>query len=169
MPTITPAQAFLIGLIVSPSIFAASAYFTHANLRQIAGALVGALAYGAINFAWDRAAALAGWWQYPAYNLAGQLPLPIYAFSGLVYGGFGLIGWRITRRFGKKGLVIFLAAWSLWGFFHDVAGSYAFASSNLMVLGQGLAPLVADLLLYATCMACVLGSIRLISGPFSPT
>ena len=55
MFTLTPQEALLIGFIVAPNLFALCAYFTRANVRRIAGALVGAAAYGAINYGLDQA------------------------------------------------------------------------------------------------------------------
>jgi hypothetical protein len=119
-----------------------------------------------VQYAWDRVAALAGWWSYPAYETTGSLPMPlaIYLFSGLVYAGFGLVGWRIARRFGWKGGLAFLLIWSVWGLIHDTAGSVLFASSRLMVIGPGLIPRIADFLVYVTSMTSVLLVIRLIGG-----
>ena len=56
MFTLTPSHALLIGFIVAPILFALCAYFTGANVRRIAGSLVGAAAYGAINYGWDQVA-----------------------------------------------------------------------------------------------------------------
>ena len=95
-----------------------------------------------------------------------SMPAAIYLFSGLVYAGFSLIGWRITRRYGWIGLFAFLVAWSLWGYLHDKVGSSPFSSSQLIVIGTGAAPLIADILVYATGMASVLVTIRWIGGPF---
>ena len=169
MPVLTPDQVTLIGLIVAPAIFALCAYFTRANLRRTAGGLLGSLAYSLVQYAWDRAAAVAGWWSYPGYENTGGLPMPaaIYLFSGLVFGGFGLIGWRIARRFGWKGLLGFLAAWSVWGFALDHVGSSLFASSRLMEIGPDAMAHVADFLVYATCMAAVLLAIRVVGGPLN--
>ncbi len=168
MPTLTPAQALLIGLIVAPLMFSLCAYLTRASLRRAASGLVGVIAFSLVQYVWDRAAAVAGWWSYPGYGTTGSLPMPvaIYLFSGLVYAGFGLIGWRIARRYGWKGLLAFLAGWSLWGFIHDNAGSALFSSSRLMIIGPGAAARIADFLVYATCMASVLFAIRVTGGPF---
>jgi hypothetical protein len=168
MPVLPPEQAILIGYFVAPAIFALCAYLTRANLRRTASGLTGVFAFGLVQYAWDRVAAVTGWWSYPAYGTTGGLPMPIaiYIFSGLVYAGFGLVGWRVARRYGWTGLLGFLIAWSLWGFIHDTVGSALFSSSRLMVLGSGPAALVADFLVYAICMASVLLAIRVIGGPF---
>ncbi len=168
MPTVHPTQAILIGLIVAPAIFGLCAFFSRANIRRIASGLCGVVTFCVVQYAWDRVAGIAGWWSYPGYNTSTNMPMPavIYLFSGLVYAGFGLIGWRITRRYGWKGLLTFLFAWSLWGFIHDTVGSSLFSSSQLMVLGPGVTPLITDFLVYANCMASVLLTIRWIGGPF---
>jgi hypothetical protein len=168
MPTLTPSQAIQIGFIVSPALFALCAYFTRACLRRTTSALVGVIAFILVQFAWDRAAALTGWWSYPGYNTSAGMPMPvaIYLLSGMVYAGFGLIGWRIARRYGWSGLLAFLLAWSVWGYIHDTVGSSLFSNSQLMVIGTGIAPLIADFLVYATCMASVLLTMRWIGGPF---
>ncbi len=168
MPAISSSQATLIGFIVAPIIFTLCAYFTRAGLRRIASGLIGVLVFILIQYIWDRIAAIYGWWSYPGYATPSSLPMPvpIYLFSGLVYGGFGLIGWRIGRRFGWKGILVFLVAWSLWGFIHDIAGSSLFSSSQLMVIESGIAPRIADFLVYATCMVSVLLASRVVGGPF---
>ena len=168
MPAVSPTQAVFIGFIVAPAIFALCAYFTRAGLRRTASGLVGVLAFILVQYLWDRAAAIYSWWSYPAYATPGSrpMPIPIYLFSGLVYGGFGLIGWRVARRYEWKGLLAFLLAWSLWGFIHDTVGSSLFSASQLMVIGSGAAPRIADFLVYTACMASVLLAIRLVGGPF---
>jgi hypothetical protein len=94
------------------------------------------------------------------------MPVAIYILSGLVYAGFGLVGWRIARRVGWQGALAFLAAWSLWGFSLDTIGSALFSSSRLMVFGPGAAARIADALVYVTGMASVLLAIRVIGGPY---
>jgi hypothetical protein len=48
---------------------------------------------------------------------------------------------------------------------HDVVGSAAFASSNLMVFGQGIVPVLADWVVYATCGALAQLAMWLVAGP----
>ena len=77
----------------------------------------------------------------------------------------GLIGWRIVRRWGAKGSVGFLLFWAAYAVVHDYGGSKAFASSQLMVFGPGLLPIIAIILWYVTGNAAVLLAIRLVGGP----
>ena len=103
MPTLTPTLALTIGYIVTPILFALSAYFTRATPRRIAGALVGAVAYAALNIVWDRFAAARGWWVFP-FAPTWVETIPLYIPAGLVASGaFGLIGWRIIRRSTRSG------------------------------------------------------------------
>jgi hypothetical protein len=156
----------IIGVIVGPLLFVASVYLTGARGRQILGGAAGAVAYGLATFTWDRGAAIAGWWHYPFDPPATDQVLALDLIAGVVAGGaFGLLGWRLTGRFGWRGLAGFLVAWSIWGAVHDIGGSALFADSNLMIFNHGLGPVVADVLNYATCGALAQLAIRLVAGP----
>jgi hypothetical protein len=149
MPILTPSQALLIGFIVAPGLFLLCAYLTHASRRHILGAMVGASLYAFVNYVWDRAAAAFSWWTYPAWAASGQFPLTGYLLAGIVGGGaFGLVGWRIIRRWHWKGFAGFLLFWAVYAVVHDYGGSRLFASSRLMRFGVGPVPIVANMLWY---------------------
>ena len=151
MPILTSSQALLIGFVVAPALFVLCAYLTHATRRHILGAVVGVFLYAVVNYVWDRAASAFGWWTYPAWSANGQFPLIAYLLAGIVGGGtFGLVGWRIIRRWHWKGLVGYLLFWAIYALVHDYGGSRLFASSQLMVFGTGLVPIVADVVWYVT-------------------
>jgi len=84
MPTLAPIQALSIEFVVAPILFVASAYFTRADRRRIVGALAGALAYCALTYLWDRAAAAVGWWHYPYDPEIATKMLGLYVPAGLV-------------------------------------------------------------------------------------
>jgi hypothetical protein len=165
MPILAPQQALLIGFIVAPLLFGLSAYFTRANRRRIFAALLAGLAFGFGNLLWDQIAFRMDWWTYPAFQTITWW-MTLYIPSGLVAGGaFGLIGWRVTRRFGRTGFVLFILFWSLWGILHDFGGGAAFQSSNLMAFAAGPIPVIMDGILYATCQLVAQVTIYLIAGP----
>ena len=169
MPVLTHTETLLIGTVVAPVLFAASILLTRARGRQILGGVAGAAAYGLTTFAWDHIAAMAGWWHYPYDPRATGQAFALDLIAGVVAGGaFGLVGWRLTGRFGRRGLAGFLIAWSTWGAIHDLGGSVLFAASNLMTFTPGVAPAIADVLNYATSAAAAQLAIRLIAGP-APT
>jgi hypothetical protein len=165
MPVLSPQGALLIGFIVAPVLFGLSAYVTRANRKRIIAALVSALAFGLSNLLWDQIAFRMGWWSYPAFQKINWWMI-LYIPAGLVAGGaFGLIGWRITRRYGRVGFVVFILIWSIWGIIHDFGGGAAFQSSNLMTFASGPVPIIADGILYATCQLAAQGILYLIAGP----
>ena len=63
-------------------------------MRRIAGGLARVVAFGVVQYAEDRAAAISGWWSFPGYNTTTSMSMPAanYLFFGLVYAGFSLIG-----------------------------------------------------------------------------
>jgi len=165
MPTLAPRQALLIGFIVAPLLFGLSAYFTRANRKRILAALLAALAFGLGNILWDQLAFRLGWWSYPAFQANNWWPV-LYIPAGLVAGGaFGLIGWRVTRRYSRAGFIIFILIWSIWGIIHDFGGGAAFQSSNLMTFASGPVPVIADGILYATCQLAAQGILYVVAGP----
>jgi hypothetical protein len=75
-----------------------------------------------------------------------------------------LIGWRIQRRWGLRGLIIFLVAVGVLGTVNDFAGAAA-ASANLIVFGAGIMPVLADTLCSATNALVAQVGMRLVAGP----
>jgi hypothetical protein len=166
MANFTPTLALTIGYIVAPILFALSAYFTRATTRRISGALAGAVAYGALNFIWDRVAAATGWWVLP-FASSWFDTLPDYIPGGLVNGGaFGLIGWRVIRRWpGGRDLIGFLLAWGVLGVLHDYGGLAATGATNMLTFEPGFAPVAADFLTYTTCGALAQFAMGRVAGP----
>ncbi len=83
--------------------------------------------------------------------------------AAMGYGAaFGLVGWRVIRRFGRRGLIVFLIALAIFGVARDV--TYA-RTTNLIDLGPGPAPLIADFFAYASAAALVQILMAWIAGP----
>jgi hypothetical protein len=164
MATITIAQFTIFSLIAAPLLFALSAYFTRATPQRVAGALLGGLGFGAANLIWDIVAFHTGWWHYP-FTAAPYATLPLYLADGLFYGAaVGLIGWRVIRRFGLRGLLVFLALFTLYGMVRDFGGAAATHDAYL-IFGTGLVPALGDGASWLVDQALAQGLMRLVAGP----
>jgi len=142
----------LLSLLITTLLFAVIAFFTRATRRRIAGALIAAIPIVPLVMFYDAIAARLGWWRYPSV-ITGAAPLAWYLAAALGYGAaFGLIGWRVIRRFGWRGLVVFLIALAAFGVARDV--TYA-RTTNLIEFGPGPLPLLADFFAYASAAALV--------------
>ena len=99
--TLTHTATLIIGVIVGPLLFVAAVYLIGSRGQQILGGAAGAVAFGLATFTWDHGAAIAGWWHYPFDPPATEQVLALDLIAGVVAGGaFGLLGWRLTGRFG---------------------------------------------------------------------
>jgi hypothetical protein len=164
MATFSIAQFTIFSLIAAPLLFALFAYFTRATPRRMAGALVGGLGFGAANLAWDVVAYSAGWWHYP-FTTAPYASLPLYLADGLFYGSaVGLLGWRVNRRFGVRGLLVFLALFTLYGMVRDFGGAAATHHAYIL-FGVGVLPVLADGASWLIDQALAQGLMRLVAGP----
>jgi len=151
------------GVIATAILFAVIAYFTRATLRRIVGALVGSIPLIPMVMFYDSIAARLGWWHYPSVTEGSRAPLAWYIAAALFYGaGLGLIGWRIIRRFGRRGLISFLIAFAIFGVTRD----YFYSSTTEVIkFGPGPIPLIADLFAYASPAAVVQLVMYWIAGP----
>jgi hypothetical protein len=164
MANFSIAQFTVFSLIAAPLLFALSAYLTRAKPRRLAGALVGGLGFGAANLAWDVVAYHTSWWHYP-FTTAPYAAPPLYLADGLFYGSaVGLIGWRVTRRFGPRGLLVFLALFTLYGMARDFGGAAA-THHAYIIFGAGALPVVADGASWLVDQALAQGLMRLVAGP----
>jgi len=152
----------ILSVAVTALLFALIAFFTQAGPRRMLGALIGSLPIIPLVMFYDAIAARLGFWRYPSVT-TGNAPLAWYISAALFYGaGLGLVGWRVIRRFGSNGLIVFLLACGLFGVLRDVAYSL---SSQLIAFGTGPLPLVADFLCYISGAAVVQLLMYWIAGP----
>jgi uncharacterized membrane protein len=151
------------GVIATVVLASVIAYFTRATLRRIAGALVGSLPLIPMVMLYDIVAARLGLWRYP--SMPGEAPGPFgwYIAAALLYGAaLGLVGWRVIRRYGRRGLIGFLLALAAFGVTRDYIFSRTMGG---IVFGPGLLPVLADLFAYASPAAVVQLVMYWISGP----
>jgi hypothetical protein len=141
-----------LSVVVTSILFIISAWFTRATIRRIIGALIGGLPLIPLVMFYDAIAASLGLWHYPAVT-SGSAPLAWYISAALFYGAaLGLVGWRVIRRFGKWGLIIFLVAFALFGVSRDFAYSM---TTDFIKFGPGILPYMADFFSYASGAALV--------------
>ena len=139
-------------VLVTTILFAIIAFFTRATLRRIAGAVIAAIPVIPLVMFYDAIAARLGLWHYPSVT-TGSAPLAWYVAAVMFYGAaLGLLGWRVIRRFGKRGVIGFLIALALFG----VARDYFYSvTTDLIEFGPEWAPLIADFFAYASGAAIV--------------
>jgi len=144
----------LLSLFAAPLVFAACAFATRAPARRIVAALAGGVAFGVGNAAWDLLAHAAGWWSYPGMPGNAVVPWFWYAAAGLSAAGISLLGWRAWRRFGTRGLAVFLGLFTLYGMLRD--WRVASAAGSIIHFAPGAVPWLADGTAWLSLMAVVL-------------
>ena len=139
-------------------------YFTRPTSNRIAGALAGGAAVGCFGMG----AIILG-------NALGLWLVPIFwtpTFLTLFYLGFAisatpiyLVTWRLARRFGWRGLAVFIGIVAVIGPPRD----YLFATTfpAWLVFAPGVAPILADAATYFGIVALGHAVMRLIAGPSS--
>jgi hypothetical protein len=150
----------LVGLLVV-------VFLTRPGLRRLAGALLGGFFLAVLASVLDRVAFSLSLWRYPFTHSAFGPP-GFYVAAGLFYGaGMALIGWRITRRFGRPGVLIFLSCFAVYGPLRDSLGSAMASRAGLqfLVFAPGSLPVLADALCWVVCVGLTLLIMRLVAGP----
>jgi hypothetical protein len=150
-----------LSLVAAPFVFAVCALATRAPVRRIGAALAGGAAFGIGNAAWDFAARSMGWWSYPTAG-PGIGPPIWYAAAGLSAAGVSLIGWRVVRRFGRRGCLAFLLGFALYCVLRDAL--VAAAADAVIRFGPGPAPYLADAAAAFTLMAVALAVQDVLGG-----
>jgi hypothetical protein len=148
--------------VATAVLFAVIAFFARAGMRRIIGALIAAIPIIPLIMLYDGIAARLGWWRYPSVP-GGNAPLAWYIAAALFYGAaLGLVGWRIIRRYGRPGLIVFLVGFALFG----VARDYFYSvTAHLIEFGPGVLPYLGDVFAYASAAALVQILMYWIAGP----
>ncbi|MEK6335799.1 MAG: hypothetical protein AABM67_12785 [Acidobacteriota bacterium] len=139
-------------------------YFMRATSHRVLGALAGGAAAGCLGMGAVALGNMLWWWRVPIS--------PTPAFLSLFYLGFTisvtpiyLVTWRLARRFGWRGLAVFIGIVAIIGPPRD----YLIASMfpEWMVFGPGVVPILADAATYVGIVSLGHGVMRLIAGPSS--
>jgi hypothetical protein len=144
------------------ALLAITIYISRATFRRVVSALAGGIAAALLNVGQDALAHSTGWWHYPSVKTPYG-PMLMYSVVVLWYGaGVALIGWRVTRRFGGRGLMAFIGVMGIYGPARDYAAG---AWSGAIVFAPGVVPVIADAACWASGMALAQGVMRLVGGP----
>jgi len=156
---------FLVGYVAGTSaLFGAVAWLSRARLRRIAGALAAVAVFTALSAPIDNLGAATGLWVYPSCNDPPHPPLAAYLGQALEFVGcLALIGWRIQRRFGARGIAWLFALALPLGACRDFGAAAIFP--DVIRFGAMPGALLADVAAWAVVLIVALGVSRVIAGP----
>jgi hypothetical protein len=152
---LSAAGVHLVGLAVL-------AYLTRATRRRFLGALAGGVAVALVGVGVEMLFQTLGFWHYPSVEQRYG-PLLMYPVILLMWTGYSLIGWRVTRRFEWRGQVLFLSLVAIVGTLRDFL--IAWRMPGVIVLSPGIATLLIDLLCWSGLTALAQGVMWLVAGP----
>jgi hypothetical protein len=144
--------------------FGAVVYFTRANARRVMGALVGGAAAGLLGLGAIALCEAFGWWRVPFASTPYFLPLFYFGLS-ISLTPIYLVTWRVARRFGWRGLAVFIGIVTIIGPPRDYLIAATFP--KWMVFAPGVAPILADGATYAGIVILGHAVMRFIAGPAS--
>jgi hypothetical protein len=152
---LTVTAIYLVGL-------AALTYVTRATRRRLLGALAGGVAVAVVGVGVEMLFQTLGFWHYPSVEHRYG-PILMYPVVVLMFAGYALIGWRVVRRFGWRGALVFLTAVTILGTVRDFV--IAWRMPDLIVFAPGIATVLIDLLLWSGLTSLAVGVMRLVAGP----
>ena len=157
MTTIIILASFVYG-----SLLIAAVYFTRATKRRVLGAVAGGGAVALVGAGVEAFAHARGWWRYTSDDTPFG-PLAIYPLLVVAFAFLALIGWRVMRRFGWRGLAVFLGVLAVVGTLRDYLISGRIM--GLVVFAPGFVLVFIDAFLWAGLTALAIAVMRAVSGP----
>jgi hypothetical protein len=137
-------------------------YFTRATSRRVVGAFAGGAAVGCFGISAIVLGNALGLWRVPIFWTPYFLALFYLAFAISVTPIY-LVTWRLARRFGWRGLAVFIGIVAIIGPPRDYLIAATFPA--WMVFAPGVAPILADAVSYVGIVAIGHAVMRLIAGP----
>ena len=150
-----PSQVSTPALVLFNYIFlvvlGGAVYFTQPRIRRFAGALCGGLVLALLMM---------------PYRFASDTPAPVLVYSVSVVGCtiLPLIGWRVTRRFGWRGQIAFIAIISISGPLR-VRGFAMASDAVALLVTPGFQGYISEVERLAFAIAVSLLMMRLVAGP----
>jgi len=137
-------------------------YFARASGRRVGGAVAGGAAAGLYAMGAIALSEKLDWWQIPFEPTAYFVPL-FYAGLSITLMPIYLVTWRVARRFGWRGLAVFICIVGVIGPLRDYM--YAAMFPKWMVFAPGVAPILADSVAYIGIIVVGHAVMRLVAGP----
>ena len=156
-------QIIIVTLLYGFALVAA-VYFTRPTLRRAMGALIGGAIVGVFGMGAIFFGNTFGLWQVPISWTPIFLSL-FYLGLAISVAPIYLVTWRIARRFGWRGLAVFIGVVTIIGPPRDYM--YATMFPEWMVFAPGVVPVLADAAAYFGIVAIGHAVMRLIAGPAS--
>jgi hypothetical protein len=144
------------------ALFVAAVYFTRPTLRRFMGALGGGAVVGFFGIGAIHVGNVLEMWWVPISWTPGYVLLFYLGFA-ISISPLYLVTWRIARRFGWRGLAVFIGAVAVIGPPRDYM--YATLFPEWMVFAPGVPPLLADALAYIGIVVVGHAVMWLIAGP----
>lgn len=137
-------------------------YFTRATARRVVGALVGGATVGLMALGSITVCEALGWWKIP-FASTPYFAFIFYVGVAITCSPIYIITWRVARRFGRRGLAVFVAIIAVVGPPRDYL--YAATFPKWMVFSPGVAPILADSVTYIGIVLLGHVVMRLVGGP----
>jgi serine/threonine protein kinase len=149
---------FIIWILLGTAVF-----FTRANIRRLSGALAGGVLFMLVFKVEEMLPQSSGLRHFTWTITPGALPL---LYAGIIpYGAAAaLIGWRITRRFGWRGQLAFLAIACIGGPMRDYLWTNVIPLPGVESV-PGFLPWIANGLFWLCAVGSGQAIMRLIAGP----
>ena len=137
-------------------------YFTRASGRRVVGALAGGAVGSLIGLTAIALCEALGWWRVP-FASTPYFTIVFYAGLAISLTPIYLVTWRVARRFGRRGLALFVGIVAVIGPPRDYW--YAMTFPKWMVFSPGIAPILADSAAYVGVVLVGHAVMRLVAGP----
>jgi len=142
--------------------FVAVVYFTRATARRVAGAIAGGVVAAAILLGVMVLAEKFEWWHVFLAPTPSSLAL-LYICGAISCAPIYLLTWRVARRFGSNGLMVFIFVATIIGPPRDylVAAVYP----EWIAFGAGIFPILAVAATYGCLVAFGHAAMSIVAGP----
>ena len=147
--------AYLVALIVV-------VYFTRATSCRVVGAFAGGAAVGVFGMGAIVLGNTLELWRVPIFWTRPYFLLLFYLALTISVTPIYLVTWRLARRFGWRGLVMFTVIVAIIGPPRDYL--YAAKYPAWMVFAPGVGPIIADSVTYAGIVLIGHAVMRLVAG-----